>query len=98
PHLASALRKGDLDVAFLRPEADATDLVFKLVTREPLVVVLPRDHRLASHEAIDPHELVGETFISVSGTAPVLQVVIGDYLKRSGIDIRPDHEVDHLAM
>jgi LysR family hca operon transcriptional activator len=41
---------------------------------------------------------VGEPFISVSNTAPVLQVVINDYLRRSGIDIRPDHEADHLAM
>ena len=76
----------------------ATDLAFKLVATEPLVVVLPSDHRLASHEAIDPQDLVGETFISVSSTAPVLRVVIDDYLKRSGIDIKPDHEVDHLAM
>ena len=68
------------------------------MAREPLVLVLPSDHRLASHEAINPEELLGETFISVSNTAPVLRVVIDDYLKQSGIDIKPDHEVDHLAM
>jgi LysR family transcriptional regulator, hca operon transcriptional activator len=27
-----------------------------------------------------------------------LRVVIGDYRRRSGLDIKPDHEVDHLAM
>jgi LysR family transcriptional regulator, hca operon transcriptional activator len=27
-----------------------------------------------------------------------LRVVISDYLRRSGIDMKPDHEVDHLAM
>jgi LysR family transcriptional regulator, hca operon transcriptional activator len=62
------------------------------------VVVLPSDHRLASHEAINPQDLAGETFISVSNTAPVLRLVIDNYLRRSGIDIKPDHEVDHLAM
>ena len=62
------------------------------------MLVLPSDHRLASHEAIDPQDLAGETFITVSSTAPVLRVVIDDYLKRSGIDIKPDHEVDYLAM
>jgi hypothetical protein len=36
--------------------------------------------------------------VSVSGTAPVLRVVIDDYLKRSGSNITPDHEADHLAM
>ncbi|MEA2778461.1 MAG: LysR family transcriptional regulator, hca operon transcriptional activator [Rhodospirillaceae bacterium] len=98
PELADALIRGKLDLAFLRPEAQAADLVFKLVTKEPLVVVLPRDHRLASNDTISPQEIAGETFISVSNTAPVLRVVIDDYLKRSGIDIRPAHEVDNLAM
>ena len=85
-------------MAFLRPEAQAPDLVFKLVTKEPLVVVLPSDHRLASSDAIDPREIAGKTFISVSNTAPTLRVVIDEYLSRCGIDIRPDHEVDNLAM
>ena len=48
--------------------------------------------------AIDPHDLAGETFISVSQTAPVLRVVIDDYLKRLNLAIKPDHEVDNLAM
>ena len=98
PELAEALVRGKLDVAFLRPETQATGLAFKLVTKEPLVVVLPADHRLASLEAINPQDIAGETFIGVSDTAPVLRVVIDDYLRRSGVDIRPDHEVDHLAM
>jgi LysR family transcriptional regulator, hca operon transcriptional activator len=98
PDLAAALMRGKLDVAFLRREAKAPDLVFKLVTKEPLVVVLPSDHRLASGDAIDPQEIAGETFISVSNTAPALRVVIDDYLRRSGIDIKPVHEVDNLAM
>jgi LysR family hca operon transcriptional activator len=41
---------------------------------------------------------VGETFVTVSDTAPVLRVVIDNYLKRSGTNIRPAHEADHLAM
>jgi LysR family hca operon transcriptional activator len=98
PDLADALMRGKLDVAFMRPEARAPDLAYRLVMKEPLVAVLPSDHRLASREAIDTRELVGETFISVSNTAPALRVVIDDYLKRTGLDIKPDHEVDNLAM
>jgi len=97
PDLADALVRGKLDVAFLRREVRA-DLMFKLVATEPFVVVLPSDHRLASYEAINPHEIVGETFIAVSNTAPVGRKVVDDYLRRSGIDIKPDHEADHLAM
>jgi len=34
----------------------------------------------------------------MSSTAPTLQVVIDDYQKRSGMDFRPAHRVDNLAM
>ena len=98
PDLAAALMRGKLDLAFLRPELNVVDLTFRTVTKEPLVVIMPSDHRLASHEAIRVQEIVGETFISVSNTAPVLRTVIDEYLKRSGIAITPDHEVDNLAM
>ena len=98
PDLAAALMRGKLDLAFLRTEPNVVDLTFKTVTKEPLVLIMPSDHRLASHAAIRVQEIVGETFISVSNTAPVLRTVIDEYLKRSGIDITPDHEVDNLAM
>jgi LysR family hca operon transcriptional activator len=98
PDLADALMRGRLDVAFMRAEAQAPELVFKVLTKEPLVAILPSDHRLAAHETIDPHDIAGETFISVSKTAPTLRVVIDDYLERLNLGIRPDHEVDNLAM
>ena len=98
PLLANGLSKGKIDAAFLRRERGAPDLAFRLLVKEPLVVVLPSNHRLAALKAISPQDLVGETFVTVSGTAPVLRVIIDDYLKRSGIDITPAHEADHLAM
>jgi len=98
PQLAAALLKGKVDAAFLRREEGLPDLAFKVLIKEPLVVVLPSDHRLAALNAINPQDLVGEIFLSVSDTAPALRVVIDDYLKRCGIDITPVHEVDHLAM
>ncbi len=98
PLLANALSKGKVDVAFLRREEGMRDLKFHLLVNEPLVVILPNDHRLAALKSISPRDLVGETFVSVSDTAPVLRVVIDNYLKRSGVNITPAHEVDHLAM
>ncbi len=97
PALADSLARGKLDVAFMRREASAPDLVFRLVRREPIVVVLPSDHPLASQPAIRPQSLVGETFIGMSPVAPVLRGIIDDYLSRSGVDITPDHDVDNLA-
>ena len=98
PQLANALSKGTVDAAFLRREKGVPELAYRVLVKEPLVVVLPSDHRLAALKAISPSDLGGETFVTVSGTAPVLRVVIDNYLKRSGIDITPAHEADHLAM
>jgi LysR family transcriptional regulator, hca operon transcriptional activator len=98
PLLAEGLSKGKIDAAFLRKERALPDLAFRLLVKEPLVVILPSDHRLAKRKAISPGDLVGETFVGVSHTAPVLRAVIDDYLKRSGINITPDHETEHVVM
>jgi LysR family transcriptional regulator, hca operon transcriptional activator len=98
PLLADGLSKGKIDAAFLRRERGAPDLAFRLLVKEPLVVVLPANHRLAALKAISPKDLEGETFVIVSQTAPVLRGVIDTYLKRSGIKITPAHEADHVTM
>jgi len=98
PQLAEAILKGNVDAAFLRREKGVPELAFRPLVKEPLVVVLPSDHRLAALKAIRPEDLVGETFVGVSPTAPVLRAVIDDYLKRSGINITPDHETEHVVM
>jgi LysR family transcriptional regulator, hca operon transcriptional activator len=95
--LADELQRGKLDVAFMRRE-EKPDLAYKLVASEPLVAILPSDHRLAQREAIDPHDLAGETFIGISPVPRVLRAVIADYLKQSGIEIAPHLEVDNFAM
>src|SRR5712664_2999443 len=77
--LADDLQRGSLDIAFLRRE-QKPDLEYQLVAKEPLVVVLPSDHPLAERDAIDPHDLVGETFIGISSVPRVLRAVIDDYL------------------
>src|SRR5882672_7039628 len=76
PLLANALLKGTVDAAFLRRERGVPDLAFRLLVKEPLVVILPSDHHLAALKAISPRDLAGETFVTVSGMAPVLRVVI----------------------
>jgi LysR family hca operon transcriptional activator len=97
PDLAEALARGRLDVAFLRAEP-GYDLAYKVVDREPLIVLMPSDHRLTSRDAINPREFVGEIFIGGSKKATVLRAVTVDYLRRCGLDIKLDHGVDNLAM
>jgi LysR family hca operon transcriptional activator len=98
PQLASALSKGTVDTAFLRREKGVPGLAFRLLVKEPLMVILPSDHHLAAGQVVNPGDLAGETFVIVSDTAPVLRAVIDSYLKRSGINITPAHEADHVTM
>ena len=98
PRLADDLSKGKIDAAFLRREKGAPTLAYRLLVREPLMVIMPSDHRLAALKAVSPRDLVGETFVIVSDTAPVLRVVIEDYLKRSRTNIKPAHEADNVTM
>jgi LysR family transcriptional regulator, hca operon transcriptional activator len=97
PDLAEALVRGRLDVAFLRVEP-AFDLGYEVVDHEPLIVLMPSDHRLTSREAIHPREFVGEIFIGGANKASVLRAVTEDYLRHSGLDIKLDHGVDNMAM
>jgi len=98
PLLADALSKGKMDVAFLRRERGMPELTYRVLVKEPLMAVLPSDHRLAALKSIDAKDLEGEIFVTVSKTAPVLRAVIDKYLKGSGANITPQHEADHLAM
>jgi LysR family hca operon transcriptional activator len=97
PDLAEALVRGRLDLAFMRAEP-AFDLGYEVVDHEPLIVLMPSDHRLTSRETIHPREFVGEIFIGGSKKATVLRAVTEEYLRRCGLDIKLDHGVDNLAM
>jgi len=98
PLLADGLLKGKIDAAFLRRERGVPELAYRVLVKEPLMVVLPSNHRLAALKSIGPRDLMGETFVTVSDTAPVLRAVIDNYLKRSAVNITPAHQADHLAM
>jgi LysR family hca operon transcriptional activator len=104
PQLAAALLHGGIDVAFLRREDGSEELEFRTFVEESFEVFLPSDHPLAGRCSINVRDLVGETFISVSGTAlsisgkqPALRRAIDRFFKDLGIEIRPSHEVDNLG-
>jgi LysR family hca operon transcriptional activator len=104
PQLAAALSHGLIDVAFLRKEDGCPGLEFSLLVNEPFEVFLPKDHLLAAQTEIGVKEIVGQTFLSISGTAlsglgrpPALRLAIDRFMKESGVDIRPSHEVDNLG-
>jgi DNA-binding transcriptional LysR family regulator len=57
---SAGLAGGSADVAFVRPPISASGVALETLFVEPLLVVLPRGHRLASRAGVSVRELVGE--------------------------------------
>ena len=99
PDLAAGLMRGKIDLALLRAERNAPDVVFETLAAEPLVVLMPADHRLTARFTIHPQDLGTEHLIGVpAAKSPVLRSVTDDYAKRVGIDLEPDYEIDNVSM
>jgi LysR family transcriptional regulator, hca operon transcriptional activator len=97
PDLAAGLIRGKIDLAFLRPEKQAPGLKFRPLRKDPLIVVMPRDHALTARSSIRLQDIAGQTFIGVSPIrAPTLWSVVNDYVKPVGV--KPDHQAENLAM
>jgi LysR family hca operon transcriptional activator len=97
PDLAAGLIRGKIDLAFLRPEKQAPGLKFRPLRKDPLIVLMPRDHTLTARSSIRLQDIAGQTFIGVSPIrAPTLWSVINDYVKPVGV--KPDHQAENLAM
>ncbi len=99
PDLAAGLMRGKIDLAFLRTEKNTRGLVFKLLRREPLIVIMPSTHPLAAQASIRPQDIVGQTLIGVpNSNAPALRQVTDTYAAQLGIDLTPTHEAQNLSM
>lgn len=97
PDLGAAVARGKLDAAFMRAEP-AVDLAYRVVEEEPLVVLMPSDHRLAAQASVRPEDLAGEPYIAMANKAKVLRSVIDAYLRTANVDLQPAQEVDNPAM
>ncbi len=82
----------------MRRAADMPDPAFVTLATDPLVVVLPSDHRLAKRDAVSLRDLVDDPSSIVAWNAPTLRTLIDDDLAQSGLDRTPAHEVDNLSM
>jgi len=80
-----ALRDGRIQVSFLRPPVDETDIEVRTITREPWVVALPKAHRLARRRRVPLKVLAGEAFVSFPrDLAPVLYDQLISMCQRAG--------------
>ena len=97
PALAKALMRRKLDAAFMRLEEHMGELVCRRVRTDPLVFVLPSDHRLASQAVVAPEEIVNETFYFPSKAAPAVRRAVFEYFNRAGVDLKPEYEVHNVV-
>jgi LysR family transcriptional regulator, hca operon transcriptional activator len=95
--LANELVQGKLDIAFLRAEQIA-DIEIRTIAKEPLVAILPSDHKLAHRKSVDVRDFAGETYIGISKVPRVLRGIIADYFARRKLEIVPSFEIDNYAM
>lgn len=74
PNLAESVRDlqdGRTDVAFvLLYDSLPEGVDYKIIQSEPVVVALPKDHRMAERDEIDFAELQSEDFLTYSGNQP----------------------------
>ena len=99
PDLADGLARGKIDLAFLRHEQEAPGVAFELLREEPLIVLMPADHRLAARKSIRPQDIAAERLIGTPrDKSPVLRSVTDAYGARLGIDLEPDYHVDNISM
>jgi LysR family hca operon transcriptional activator len=97
PDVADALQSGELDLGFLRVEP-RPNVTYQIIAKEPLVAILPSDHRLAGGTEVEPADLIGESLIGFSDVPHVLRDVVDDYLRQQGVEIVPSHRIDNFAM
>jgi LysR family transcriptional regulator, hca operon transcriptional activator len=95
--LAAAVAHGELDVAFMRAEP-GYGLQYRTLGVEPLVVLMPADHRLTARETVRPEELRHEPFIAMADKAKLLRHRIDAYLAASGVEVEIAQSVDNPAM
>ncbi len=95
--LVNELMQGKLDIAIVRAEK-IPDIEIRVIAQEPLVAILPSDHRLARLKSVDVRDFAGETYIGISKVPRVLRGIIAAYLARRKIELTPSFEIDNYAM
>ncbi|RZL20869.1 MULTISPECIES: LysR family transcriptional regulator [unclassified Rhodococcus (in: high G+C Gram-positive bacteria)] len=76
PAQVDALLDGTLSVGLLRPPVKAPEIVVELLRNEPLMAVVPVQHRLATYTAIDLDDLAGENFIGYRAPSTMYDTLI----------------------
>ena len=89
--LLRSLEEGALDLLFFPLPVNRVELESQSLFREPIQVVMPADHRLASEPEIDPVMLRGETVLSLE-PGHRLHELVRKISEDYGVELSHDYE------
>ena len=94
PQQEEALLADRLDLAILRSPIGSAEVEHRVIRTEPLVAVLPTDHRLADQDVVEIAELADEDFVTYadSSGSVVLRTVLAACQDAGFVPSRP-HQV-----
>ena len=94
--LDEAIETGELDIAFVRPPVSRSAQAL-VVDREPLVVALPRHHRLATLPVVELSELREERFVMFErDLTPGFFDYISQMCLEAGFALKVSYEVSRM--
>lgn len=98
PAQVEGLLSGTLDVALLRPPVHSLDLTTLIIRREPLVAVVPSEHRLANARGIELIELAEDSFITYpSHDRSVVHEAVENACRKAGFSAKVVQEVGETS-
>lgn len=90
-----ALQTGGIDAGLLRPVMTLTGLASRVISRDPLIAVLPAGHRLADDERIPLAGLADDPFVfSFRDAGPIVHDTIVGYCLAAGFSPRIVQEAE----
>ncbi|MDN5696123.1 MAG: DNA-binding transcriptional regulator HcaR, partial [Staphylococcus equorum] len=94
-----AMKKGELDISFSRHNFHNEEFESKFVLREPLIVLLPKDHPLAKHEHIPVKALNAIDFIiPAEEQSSTLHNTILEFAKHNNIELNIVQKADNILL
>jgi DNA-binding transcriptional LysR family regulator len=98
PPQCDQLRSGALELGVLRPPAVGEDIALHSIDVEPLVLVVPADHRLAAEPVVSLTDLRSESFVAYASRDSAVNDAVWRACKRAGFVPHRDHSAPGTAV
>jgi DNA-binding transcriptional LysR family regulator len=98
PEQEQALVEGRIDIGVLRPPIRHDSISSRTITVEPLVLVMPEDHRLADEPVVSVADLRAENFVMYAAAGSVVNDAVVRSCMAAGFTPHREHEVAGTAI